>query len=88
MTKNTKSGPWTTATSSVDLWCVLVGKIGNLGESWFKNQDQLSWQRSKSYCITLQFFWTFVLPYKVEGHIIRMATEGDRKLFLQDFDTQ
>ena len=36
MTKNTKSGPWTTATSSVDLWCVLVGKIGNLGESWVK----------------------------------------------------
>ena len=36
MTKNTKSGSRTTATSSVDLWCVLVGKVGNLGESWFK----------------------------------------------------
>ena len=36
MTKNTKSGSGTTATSSVDLWRVLVGKIGNLGESWVK----------------------------------------------------
>ena len=36
MTKNTKSGSRAAATSGVDLWCVLVGKIGNLGESWFK----------------------------------------------------
>ena len=36
MTKNTKSGSRTTATSSVDLWGVLVGKVGNLGETWVK----------------------------------------------------
>ena len=36
MTKNTKSGSRAAATSSVDLWCVLVGKIRNLGEGWFK----------------------------------------------------